>query len=74
MRVIIPAFLDWKNFWEKALQKGSFCPNAIQIINRLDVKIDDPNKELSELKKYWPSNAEKWFNPYQELRNKFEKK
>jgi hypothetical protein len=72
MIFIVPAFLDWNEFWEKALNHGSNCQNARQVLARLEAGIDcyGTNKELKELKKYWPSNAEKWFNAWQDLKKK----
>ncbi len=69
MRIIVPAFLDWKAFWEKILQGGSCCQDARQLMARTNRNIDSygSNKELKELKKYWPSKAEGWFNSYKEL-------
>jgi len=76
MRLIVPAFLDWTNFWKKALQEGHQCQNARQLTARLKDNIDcyESDKELKELKKYWPSHAEEWFNArkgfYERLRSK----
>lgn len=72
MRLIVPAFRDWKNFWEKTLKKGSQCQHARQLMTRMKNNIDcyGSNKELKELKKYWSSQAEGWFNTLQKLKKK----
>ena len=67
MRIIVPAFRDWKNFWAKALKKGQACSDAREVKKRIDNDIDDPDKVIMELEKYWPSKAEKWFNAFRSL-------
>jgi hypothetical protein len=70
MRIIVPAFRNWDNFWERPLQNGNCCQKARDMKNRLNNYIDSygTDVELSELKKYWPVSAETWFNSMRNTR------
>jgi len=64
MRYVVPAFMDWDQFWKKALKEGTCCDRACW---RLDDKrsfLDayaSPN-EMAMVAEFWPSSAKRWFN------------
>lgn len=72
MIFIVPAFSNWDEFLKEALENGSNVHRAMTVLRRLENNIDSRDNErgLRELKKYWPNNAEKWFNAWQDMKKK----
>jgi hypothetical protein len=70
MRFMVPAFMDWDSFYKNVLESGCDHWGAKQVLSRLDNVLDSygTESELNELKKYWPSNAEKWFNAAKDIK------
>ena len=63
MRLVVPAFMNWKAFWTKVLGEGCKCGKAQSNFNENSIFIDDYGcrNEFEQVKQYWPSHAEKWF-------------
>ena len=64
MRIVVPAFLDWKSFWRTALAEGGKCDLAVANVTYNSRLIDSYGSanELAMVEQYWPSQAERWFN------------
>lgn len=62
MRYIVPAFLDWRTFWEVFLRRGAKCTPLHACWRRSGRDLDEcrSDGELTELRRYWPSKAEAW--------------
>lgn len=66
VKVVVPAFMDWKNFWKICLDQGfvndlvgsdlSFCD---EILDRYAT-----DSELKSVQAYWPSKAGVWFDVF----------
>jgi hypothetical protein len=66
MRVIVPAVMDWKTYWEKALGSGSQCDAAREMASFHALFLDDygGENELAMIEEYWPSQARRWFEAF----------
>lgn len=64
MRFLVPAVMNWRSCWQHILQGGSANDVAQSMFHTTSLFIDDygGQNELTMLKHYWPSSAEKWFN------------
>jgi hypothetical protein len=63
LRLIVPAFMDWKTFWRKALHDGESCDLAWNMFNATAGFVDRYETELEKasVAEYWPSKVEEWF-------------
>jgi hypothetical protein len=70
MRLSVPAVMNWNDFWNKPLARGTRCKQALLTIERWSQQLDDygSQSELDCLRKYWPSYAEQWLQAGEELR------
>ena len=66
MIFIVPAFMDWPSFWENVLGGGGSCDVLLSLYMDTSLFVDSygQHNELEQLKKYWPSQAETWFDAF----------
>lgn len=66
MRFLVPAFMDWRQFWSKVLSEGSCCDIAAGMLERKRLFLDDygSNREKAMMAEFWPSKADKWFRAF----------
>ena len=64
MRFIVPAFMDWDNFWRCVLQGGSNCEELMVRCQYVGLFVDSygQKNELIRIEGYWPSQAKVWFD------------
>ena len=64
MRFVVPAIMDWKQFWGKVLNEGICCDLARGMLENKTLFLDDygSRNELAMVKEYWPSKAKEWFD------------
>ncbi|NLF68733.1 MAG: hypothetical protein GX575_06715 [Candidatus Anammoximicrobium sp.] len=66
MRVIVPAFMDWDTYWEKALHDGCCTDRPVEILQRCSEGLDQYGSdiELGLIEEYWPSKSRQWFEAF----------
>lgn len=66
MRLVVPAFMDWRSFWKCVLNEGSACEDLISYDDDVRRFVDSYGdiKELERIEEYWPSQAKKWFDAF----------
>lgn len=68
MRFLVPAFLDWNAFWRNVLHSGADSARRALVsqwgFRNQFVDSYGEGPELSELERYWPSNAKTWFKGF----------
>ena len=66
MRVIVPAFMDWDTYWEKALHEGCCTDIPREMLHIGNNVLDDygSDNELAMIEEYWPSRARQWFEAF----------
>lgn len=62
MRVIVPAFIDWDTYWERALRGGLQADAPAEIAQRSSKCLDQYGglSELAMIEEYWPSETKRW--------------
>jgi hypothetical protein len=63
LTLLVPAFMDWRGFWNNILGAGNACDVAVQHYHYIGQFVDDygrANEEASVLH-YWPSQGRQWF-------------
>jgi hypothetical protein len=63
MRFFVPAVMNWKVFWDKALHCGTLLDVVFKMLSLHHRFLDDygSQRELAMLEEYWPSRAGRWF-------------
>jgi len=66
MRFIVPAFMDWRNFWHIVVNDGSSADLLVSNLDMTNSPIDryGTQLELACLQDYWPSQAQNWFDAF----------
>ena len=64
MRFVVPAFMDWRNFWERLLDEGCSCDILQSRFHAITIFVDcyGEENELAMIEEYWPSQAKIWFD------------
>ena len=68
MRFIVPAFMDWTNFWGHVVGGGSHCDILISKCEHVGLFVDSygQRNELIRIEEYWPSQAKTWFDAFRQ--------
>lgn len=63
VRLLVPAFKNWRKFWRNVLEEGLRCEDAARFYALHGTFVDDygSENELAMVMQYWPSRAEEWF-------------
>ncbi len=63
MKLIVPAFMNWRAYWRMLLQEGSACEAAAIRYGQIASFVDDygTENEMAMIQCYWPSQGEAWF-------------
>jgi hypothetical protein len=66
LRLLVPAFKNWKKFWNVCLAEGIACDSINQLWNYQNVFVDTYGTEIEYLmiEEYWPQQAKKWFDAF----------
>lgn len=66
LKLLIPAFMDWRSFWKHALHEGDSCEDAARRYAESGTLIDDYGcaSERQCIQQYWPSQAGRWFKAF----------
>lgn len=58
--------MDWEVYWGKALAQGLNSEAACEIVDTAALFVDDYGEanELSMVREYWPTHAERWFTAF----------
>ncbi|MEQ2005265.1 MAG: hypothetical protein ABMA26_00595 [Limisphaerales bacterium] len=66
MRFLVPAVMDWNTFYRVALDEGDKNWMAQEILECHSLALDNyrQESELAEVRAFWPSNADRWFNAF----------
>jgi hypothetical protein len=66
MRVTVPAFMNWKAYWENALGEGLDSGDALWCKSVHCLLLDNygTSDELKSIAEYWPASATAWFNAF----------
>ena len=64
MRFVVPAFMNWDAFWSNVLDHGSRCETLWKAFDMREAFVDSYGaiQEVTELRRYWPKNADGWFD------------
>jgi hypothetical protein len=63
LKLIVPAFINWRKCWKNVLEDGDACDDA-QVLQGWQAVFPDnygSTNELLTLKDYWPTHASVWF-------------
>lgn len=68
MRFVVPAFMDWDTYRDKALQGGTACEDLQYLWDAASRIVDDYGtlNELEAVRLYWPTQAEIWFRAFRQ--------
>lgn len=68
MRLLVPAFRNWKRFWKICLDKGCVIDDISQHWSYSNIFIDSygEESELLMVSEYWPKKAGKWFDAFRQ--------
>lgn len=66
LKFLVPAFMDWQNFWECVLDEGCKCDLLHSYFDDISNFVDSYGEinELAMIEEYWPSQAKKWFDAF----------
>jgi hypothetical protein len=66
LRILVPAFQNWKKFWKVSLDEGCAYDEISMHWVCKNVFIDSYGKEeeLLMVSEFWPQNAERWFDVF----------
>ncbi|MCK4659906.1 MAG: hypothetical protein KAV82_10335, partial [Phycisphaerae bacterium] len=66
MRFVVPAFMDWRKFWQDVLYEGGRCEFLCSNAQFRNVFVDHygTDDELGEVMDFWPSQGKRWFEAW----------
>ncbi|HOX14576.1 MAG TPA: hypothetical protein PLP18_00460 [Smithellaceae bacterium] len=66
MRILVPAFQNWKRFWKICLEEGDACEKMEQLCMYKNCFVDSygTETELAMVEQYWPKKARKWYEAF----------
>jgi hypothetical protein len=66
LRLLVPAFQNWKRFWKICLDEGDACEEIANLCMFKNVFVDSygTENELAMVSEFWPQSAKKWFEAF----------
>lgn len=66
MRILVPAFQNWRKFWKTCLDRGEVCDEMERLWMFKNCFVDSygTETELAMVEQYWPKKARQWFGAF----------
>jgi len=70
LKLLVPAFIDWRGFWRSVLNEGCACEDAARRYHNTSLFVDNYGhaNERLQIAAYWPSHANAWFEAMRKTR------